>query len=91
MPLMRYPGIMRTTLGIDDELLSRAKKRANERGVTLGSVVDDALRQYFVAPARESAVIDLPVAEQSRLRADIDPSSNRALYAALDETGEVRA
>jgi hypothetical protein len=36
---------MRTTIDIEDQLLSMAKKRAVEEGTTLRSVVEAALRQ----------------------------------------------
>ncbi len=78
-------GIMRTTLAIDDALLARAKLRASERGVTLGSFVEEALREWLSAPERRSQPPVLPVAEGGRLRPGIDASSNRALYDALDE------
>ncbi len=77
---------MRTTLAIDDALLRRAKKRAAERGVTLGSFVEEALRDYLASPTRRVAPVTLPVAEGGRLRPGIDASSNRALYDALDES-----
>ena len=51
---------MRTTLSIDDALLSRAKKRAADRGVTLGAFLDDALRAYLVEKPETAAVVDLP-------------------------------
>ena len=41
---------MRTTIRLDDELLTRAKRAALERGTTLTAVVEDALRRAL-APA----------------------------------------
>ncbi|MBI4904350.1 MAG: antitoxin [Acidobacteria bacterium] len=51
---------MRTTISIDDPLLNAAKQRALERGVTLGGIVEDALRVYF-------ATTDAAVARPFRL------------------------
>ncbi len=77
---------MRTTLSIADELLVAAKRRARERGQTLGQVIDAALRREL-SP-------DTALAEGPRVptftggtgpRPGIDLSSNRALYEALDE------
>lgn len=45
---------MKTTLNLDDRLLRSAKKAAAERGVTLTSVIEDALRTSLPQPpARE--------------------------------------
>lgn len=78
--------IMRTTLALDDSLLDRAKRRAAEQGTTLGHYVEDALREYLTAPKRGVEPVDLPVFEGGKLHAGIDPSANRALYDALDDT-----
>ncbi|MFT4029321.1 MAG: CopG family transcriptional regulator [Protaetiibacter sp.] len=76
---------MRTTLAINDNLLARAKARAAERGISLGSYVDEALREHLAAPERTAAIVELPVAAGGALRPGIDPSSNRSLYDALDD------
>lgn len=80
---------MRTTVSIDDALLERAKRRAAEEGETLGGYLEEALRQRLAAIAdNEAQSIDLPVFDggpSGGLHAGIDPSSNRALYEALDE------
>jgi hypothetical protein len=78
--------IMRTTVSISDELLAAAKRRARERGQTLGQVVDTALRRELNSdPAR----VDGPPVPTFRggtgPRPGIDLSSNRALHEALDE------
>ena len=36
---------MRTTIRLDDELLTKAKRAALERGMTLTAVIEDALRR----------------------------------------------
>ena len=46
---------MRTTVAIDDPLLEDAKRHAVERGITLGALMEDALRSYFAA-ARQTEV-----------------------------------
>jgi hypothetical protein len=43
---------MRTTVAIDDPLLDNAKRHASERGITLGALMEDALRSYFAAVQR---------------------------------------
>jgi hypothetical protein len=75
---------MRTTLAVDDHLLAAAKRRARERGQTLGQVVEDALRRELSAsPA--VAPPDVPVFRGGNgVRPGVDLSSNRALREALD-------
>jgi len=41
---------MRTTLVLDDKLLTQAKKRAADQGTTVSAVVNDALRDSFARP-----------------------------------------
>lgn len=43
---------MKTTLNLDDRLVRQAKKLAAERGVTLTSIVEEALRGVLVEPSR---------------------------------------
>jgi hypothetical protein len=45
---------MRTTVSIDDPLLENAKRHATERGVTLGGLIEDALRTYLANADREA-------------------------------------
>lgn len=78
---------MRTTLAIDDELLRAAKRRAQARGVTLGAVVEAALRRELSSPPDGAGVPrpPLPVFEGgSGPRPGLDLTSNRALHEALD-------
>lgn len=85
MQVMHYDDAMRTTVSIDDHLLVAAKRRARERGQTLGQVVDDALRREL-ADGPAPAAAPLPVFRGSGgLQPHVDPTSNRSLHAALDE------
>ena len=43
---------MRTTVRLDDDLLSRAKQVAAATGRTLNAVIEDALRQALAGSAR---------------------------------------
>jgi hypothetical protein len=77
---------MRTTVSISDELLAAAKRRARERGQTLGEVVEAALRRELAAGAESADRPPVPVFEGGTgPRPGIDLSSNRALHEALDE------
>ena len=78
--------IMRTTLTIDDELLAAAKRRARARGVTLGRVVEAALRRELVKAESSTSAPPIPVFDGGTgLRPGIDLTSNRALHEALDD------
>ena len=81
---------MRTTLSIEKALLERAKKRAAQRGQTLGQYVEDAVRRDLVAPESTTVTPSLPVFTRGTgMRPGLDPSSNRALYDALDASGDL--
>lgn len=83
---------MRTTVSISDELLAAAKRRARERGQTLGEVVDAALRRELAAATGHGDRPRVPVFQGGTgPRAGIDLSSNRALHEALDEGLELDA
>ena len=77
---------MRTTLSISDELLIAAKRRARERGQTLGQFVDTALqRELSEADHRWDAPAVPVFTEGTGARPGVDLTSNRALFEALDE------
>lgn len=78
--------IMRTTVSIPDELLVAAKRRARQRGQSLGSVIEDALRRELAAVEGERPRPEVPVFEGGTgPRPGIDLTSNRALHEVLDE------
>ena len=82
---------MRTTVAVDDNLLVAAKRRARQRGKTLGQVVEDALRRELAEPA-EVEPLEVPVFRGGEgPRPGIDLTSNRALRNALDEGVELDA
>jgi hypothetical protein len=81
---------MRTTLSISDELLLAAKRRARERGQTLGAFVDGALqRELNDAPPTRAAPAVPVFRGGTGPRPGIDLSSNRALLEAADEGVEL--
>ena len=83
---------MRTTISISDELLAAAKRRARERGQTLGEVVDAALQRELSEPEERREVPTVPIfGGGTGPRPGIDLSSNRALHEALDEDVELDA
>ncbi len=75
---------MRTTLAVDDHLLVAAKRRARERGQTLGQVVEDALRRELSTPTPATPDAVPVFRGGGGLRPGVDATSNRALREALD-------
>lgn len=81
---------MRTTLSISDELLLAAKRRARERGQTLGQLVDEALQHELSEERAGEEAPPVPVFQGGTgPRPGIDLSSNRAMLEALDEGTEL--
>jgi Bacterial antitoxin of type II TA system, VapB len=81
---------MRTTISISDELLAAAKRRARERGQTLGELVDAALQRELSDPDHRGEVPTVPVFRGGTgPRPGIDLTSNRAMHEALDDDLEL--
>ena len=81
---------MKTTLVLDDALYRRAKVLASERGATVSSIVEEALRLMLSvdnAPALPAG--DMPSWSMGRPRVDI--SDSRAVRATLDDARDVDA
>ena len=80
---------MRTTVSVDDELLAAAKRRARERGVTLGAVIESALRRDLASTAPATAP-PIPVFRGGTgPRPGLDLTSNRAVSEVLDEDSDL--
>ncbi len=83
---------MRTTVSISDELLAAAKRRARERGQTLGEVVDAALRRELSQTVSLGERPAVPVfTGGTGPRPGVDLTSNRGLHEVLDEGVELDA
>lgn len=77
---------MRTTVSISDELLAAAKRRARERGQSLGSMIEDALRRELATVHDRGDRPTVPVFDGGTgPRPGLDLTSNRVLYEVLDE------
>lgn len=76
---------MRTTVSISDELLLAAKRRAKERGQTLGEVLDAALRRELSTRTGEARPPVPVFRDGNGPRPGVDLRSNAALHEALDE------
>jgi len=79
---------MRTTIRLDDELLTRAKRAALERGTTLTAVIEDALRMALAPgmPAPRDAK-PLPSFKGDGLRPGVDLDDSASLLDLMDEPG----
>lgn len=77
---------MRTTVAIDDEILDAAKRQARARGLTLGQIVEAALRRELAAGHDPGTAPPVPVfTGGTGPRPGVDLSSNRAMQEVLDE------
>ena len=80
---------MRTTVAVDDHLLEAARRRARERGQTLGQVVESALRRELTEPAAHDAV-EVPVFQGGGgPLPGVDLRSNSALRELLDRDSPI--
>lgn len=77
---------MRTTIAIDDHLLDAAKAAARQRGLTLGALVEDALRKELARRADPAPGPPVPVFRGGTgPRPGVDMSSTRALLEVVDD------
>ncbi len=75
---------MKTTLNLDDRLMRAAKRLAAERGVTLTSVVEDALRASLEEhPPTKRARLHFPTVAGERVP-DVDLGDRDALYERME-------
>ena len=77
---------MRTTVNLDDGLLATVKGLAQDRGQTLGDVLEAALQHYLgTAAAQRNVPVELPVF-QGRLgvRPGVDLRTNAGLSEAMN-------
>lgn len=77
---------MRTTVALPEQLLKAAKREARTRGLTLGRLIEAALRRELSRPPVPPPGPAVPVFRGGNgIRPGIDATSNRALLEALDE------
>lgn len=84
---------MRTTIRLDDDLLTAAKRHAVETGRTLTAVIEDALRQALArrAPGGRPVATELPVARGGGvLQPGVDLDDSAALLELMGETDASR-
>jgi len=83
---------MRTTIRIDDDLYRRAKASAARRGITVGQLIEDAVRMALRPRTAEvTRVPDLPVYGGSGVLPGVDLTDPRRLRDVMDEGVGTRA
>lgn len=84
---------MRTTLTIDSQVLAAFKHQAAETHRTLSELIESALREHLARQRDTQATkpLDFPIVGGSGLASGLDPASNAALLAFVDEDDGVHA
>ena len=80
---------MKTTLDLDDQLLTEAKRKAAAAATSLRAYVEDALRARLLPPPEretERFRLQVPVVDGTAPPA-VEVMDRRALYEFLEETG----
>lgn len=76
---------MRTTLDIDSQLLSEARRRAAREGTTLTAVVERALAALLAPkPRRKDQFVLRLETERGSYIGKVDPANREALYDLMD-------
>lgn len=76
---------MRTTLNIDDQILLLAKHQAIEQDVTLGRVVENALRENLSKKEEKTEKIHLITVKGAGVKPGIDLQHSSSLLDIMDE------
>jgi len=74
---------VKTTLNLDDDLMRAVRERARRQGVTLTTLVSDALRRALAESPPAGFRLDLPVTH-GRRPPTVDIDSNAAMEEYLD-------
>lgn len=77
---------MKTTLNLDEHLIREAKKRAADRGTTLTSVVEEALREALAPSATSGAEDEVRWVVVDGGPPRIDIADRNALYEFLERS-----
>jgi hypothetical protein len=83
---------MRTTIRLEDSLLAEAKKIAAEKGATLTSVIENALRQSFARQkrAQKRGRVRFTTSGKGGLRPGVDLDDSAALLDLMEQTHDPR-
>ena len=80
---------MRTTVNIQDEALELCKDKAQEKGISIGDAITEAIfTAYRHKPAKtRSRRFTLPVSGRGGLRPGVDLDSNAGLEDVMEDRG----
>ena len=73
---------MKTTLVIDDQVMTRLKEEAARQGTTISALVEAALRSFLKAPRRHPSLPRLPAFDTGGALVDIN--DREALYEVME-------
>jgi hypothetical protein len=78
---------MRTTVRLDDQLLTKAKRLAAERGTTLTAIIEDSLRETFArrATPRRRSKFRFPTFRGGGLQPHVDLDDTASLLDRMEE------
>lgn len=78
---------MRTTIRLDDQLLTEIKRVANQRGQTMTAVIEDALRQMLAQRKQITAEppIELFTVSGNGLQPGVDLDDSAALLDLMEQ------
>ncbi len=76
---------MRTTLNLDDQLLTYAKHQAVEESVSLADVIENALRESLAKPRAKRETIRLITASGPGVKPGVDLDNGRSLLDIMDD------
>jgi hypothetical protein len=76
---------MRTTINIDDQILAIAKHRAIEQGVTLTSIIENALRDTLFKTEKKTGEIQLLTVKGAGVKPGIDLGHSSSLLDIMDD------
>ena len=76
---------MRTTIDIDEQLLTYAKLQAVQQGCTLKQVIEDALREFFSRHRLKYDSVKLETVSGAGLKPGVDLDNSRSLSDIMDD------
>jgi len=76
---------MRTTINIDEQLLTYAKLQAAQQGCTLKQVIEDALREFFSRHRLQQDLVKLETVSGAGLKPGVDLDNSRSLSDIMDD------
>lgn len=83
---MVYGGeVMRTTINIDEYILTLAKREAASQKKSLGKVVEDALRTIFASRTEKSSKIYLVTVGGAGVKPGVDLDDRYSLLEIMDK------